>query len=41
MNDDASLTEGEWALLDDVADDWYGLWEVDWWFDGLRPDWPF
>jgi hypothetical protein len=36
-----SLTEDEWALLDDVADDWYGLWEVDWWFNAAHPDWPF
>jgi hypothetical protein len=41
MSDDACLTEDEWALLDDVADDWYGLWEVDWWFNGVHPDWPF
>jgi hypothetical protein len=36
-----SLTEDEWALLDQNADDWYGLWEVDWWFNGVYPDWPF
>jgi hypothetical protein len=41
MSDDACLTEDEWALLDDVADDWYGLWEVDWWFNSVHPDWPF
>lgn len=36
-----SLTEDEWAILDDVSDDWYGLWEVDWWFNGVHPEWPF
>lgn len=36
-----SLTPDEWALLDDVADDWYGLWEVDWWFNAVHPEWPF
>jgi hypothetical protein len=41
MSNDTSLTEDEWALLDDVADDWYGLWEVDWWFNAVHPDWSF
>ncbi len=36
-----SLTEDEWAILDDVSDDWYGLWEVDWWFNAVHPDWPW
>lgn len=35
------LTEDEWALLDDNSDDWYGLWEVDWWFNSVTPDWSF
>jgi hypothetical protein len=35
-----TLTEDEAALLDDNSDDWYGLWEVDWWFNGVHPDWP-
>jgi hypothetical protein len=35
-----SLTGDEWAILDDNSDDWYGLWEVDWWFNAVHPDWP-
>lgn len=37
---EVTLTEDEWAILDDNSDDWYGLWEVDWWFNAVRPDWP-
>lgn len=41
MSDNINLTEDERALLDVVADDWYGLWEIDWWFNGVHPDWSF
>jgi hypothetical protein len=41
MSNDSRITEDEGALLDDIADDWYGLWEVDWWFNGAHPDWSF
>jgi hypothetical protein len=33
------LTSEALALLDDVSDDVYGLWEVDWFFNGFRPTW--
>ena len=33
------LTEDEVALLDDVADDWYGIWEANWWFNYVHSDW--
>ena len=36
-----NLTEDERAILDDNSDDWYGLWEVDWWFNAAQPDWPW
>jgi hypothetical protein len=29
----------EAALLDTNSDDVYGLWEVDWWFNGSHPTW--
>jgi hypothetical protein len=35
-----TLTQDEAALLDDNSDDSYGLWEVDWWFNRVHPDWP-
>ena len=35
-----TLTKDEAALLDDNSDDSYGLWEVDWWFNRVHPDWP-
>lgn len=34
-----TLTKDEVALLDANSDDWYGLWEVDWWFNGVHPGW--
>lgn len=37
----ATVTRSVWALLDDVADDWYGFWEIDWSFNAAHPDWPF
>jgi hypothetical protein len=33
------MLSDEARLLDDTADDVYGLWEVDWWFNGDRPQW--
>ena len=34
-----TLSDHEIALLGDTDDDWYGLWEVDWFFDGAFGDW--
>jgi len=36
---DPILTPEKIALLDDVSDDAYGLWEVDWFFNGHCPTW--
>ncbi|AJA07392.1 hypothetical protein SKP52_02280 [Sphingopyxis fribergensis] len=36
-----SLAADEQAFLDYVADDWYGLWEVDWWLNNVHPGWSF
>ena len=33
------LSEDEIALLGDIDDDWYGLWEVDWFFNGAHREW--
>ena len=34
------LSEKALDLLNDLNDDWYGLWEVDWYFNGRHPEWP-
>lgn len=35
------LSQDQLALLNDISDDWYGLWEIDWFFNGAHPGWPF
>ena len=39
--EDPLLTEEQRAIIDYTSDDWYGLWEVDWWFNSAFPDWSF
>ena len=34
-----SITDVEAELLNDISDDVYGLWEVDWFFNGRFPEW--
>lgn len=41
MTDVEPLSADERLLLSDHDDDLYGLWEVDWHFNGRRPEWPF
>ena len=41
MSKSRSLNDDEAALLSDHDDDFYGLWEVDWHFNGTHPDWPW
>ena len=39
MSNVESLSEDERSLLCGHDDDFYGLWEVDWHFNGRRPEW--
>lgn len=40
MTDVETLSAAERSLLSDHDDDFYGLWEVDWHFNGHQPEWP-
>jgi len=39
MTNAETLSADERSLLSDHDDDFYGLWEVDWHFNGRRPEW--
>jgi hypothetical protein len=39
MSNVESLSADERSLLSAHDDDFYGLWEVDWHFNGHRPEW--
>jgi hypothetical protein len=39
VRDVERISDEEIALLGLCDDDFYGFWEVDWYFNGKRPDW--